>query len=256
MNGRGAGDTGGPSRYFQYIPIARRPANAGIARTPGVISGVIVQRRTASEPQQQPAVIRRRPNPNASGDEHGAEEIVDKASAGDEEGISSEERTGVDAHPDTNSSDATEDGTAGLDPLPRSDPNEPHSEHFTGSIDDVTERASSDNAIDADENDTANAGDEEEIPTQAAPEPDATSPGSAESADSTEDRTTDLDPLPQPDPNEPFSDYYTDLINDTHVASTAYRDYILEQVQSEPTEGKKKKKFQRLLAETYAFLRA
>ena len=79
-------------------------------------------------------------------------------------------------------------------------------------------------------------------------------PVHADSSD--DDRTTDLEPLPQPDPNGPRSEYYMTLANNTHVVSYAYRDYITEQVRMEPTEGKKKKRFQALVADTYAYLRA
>ncbi|EJK55005.1 hypothetical protein THAOC_25314, partial [Thalassiosira oceanica] len=133
MNGgrAGSGGHGGSSRYVKYIPIARRPAaNAGgIARTPNTL-----QQRTEpteSEPQpllqQQPAAIRRRPNPNALDGEHDDAGAMDFA-AGDEE-ISSDEdeetdRSGADAlAPVPASSPAsTEDGTMDIDPEPRPDP--------------------------------------------------------------------------------------------------------------------------------------
>lgn len=159
-----------------------------------------------------------------------------------------------------------------IDPEPRPDP-----------LTKDTERRTSDKAIDADEtDDKADAGHKEEnspdeedkteaeeeekrgrgsrahalVLNAATSAPGAYSPNPSDSdSDSTEERTTDLDRLPQPDPSDAHSEYFTDLMNHVHASLAKWRDYVHEKVQTEQTEGKKKKKFQRLLAETYAFHR-
>ncbi|EJK74072.1 hypothetical protein THAOC_04274, partial [Thalassiosira oceanica] len=85
--------------------------------------------------------------------------------------------------------------------------------------------------------------------------PDSAEAGSPYSSDSEEEegRTSELNALPQP--TGPRSDYFMDLVGDTHAALAAYRDAILGLLRWEPTEGKMKQKFQQLVAETYAFLR-
>ncbi|EJK75559.1 hypothetical protein THAOC_02717 [Thalassiosira oceanica] len=75
------------------------------------------------------------------------------------------------------------------------------------------------------------------------------------SDDEEEDGGTDLRTLPNPNPEGPYSEYFTDLMNTTHDTLAQYRDYIIRELRRERTTHLKQLRFQQLVAETYAFYR-